>query len=85
MDAVSNTTDEMIDVFKGSRPLVTDQWDTIHLQSMTGDYGSESKFFKNAGFGKVFASEQMWSFNGGRKWPSTYGYFDEGGSFEDQC
>lgn len=78
MDAVSNTTGEMIDVFSGSPPEVTDQWDTVHIQSMTGDYGAETKFFKDAGFGKVLASEEMSTLNGGKEWPSTYGFFDEG-------
>jgi hypothetical protein len=80
ISSVTNTDAAIIALFNGSRPRTTDQWETIHIQSMTAEFGDERKFLKEAGFGSVISAEEIAAFNGDKEYPSTFGYWDEGPS-----
>jgi hypothetical protein len=47
---------------------------------MTADFGDERQFLRNAGFGTIIAAEDISKFRTDKKYPSTYGYWDEGTS-----
>jgi hypothetical protein len=80
MTSVTDTTDEIDAIFNNSRPVTTDQWETVHIQSSTGqwDYGKE--IIKATGFNSVITAEHLAELNGYKQFPSTFGYFDEGAS-----
>ena len=80
MNSVTNTEAEMMAFFNGSRPNTTDQWETAHFQSMTGEWEDERGIIKACGFNSVFVAEDIAEFNGGQEFPTTFGYFDEGNS-----
>jgi phosphoglycerol transferase MdoB-like AlkP superfamily enzyme len=65
-------------ILNGSRLKTTDQWETAHFQSMTAEFGNEERFFRDLGFGTIFSAEHMTERNGGKEYPSTFGYWDEG-------
>jgi len=77
ISSVAFMDEEIIALFNGSRPATTDQWETLHIQSMTADFGEERQFLRNAGYGTIFAAEDLAKFNGNKEYPSTYGYWDE--------
>ena len=65
-------------VYRNQSRRTTDKWETVHVHSSTGkwDYGRE--VIKDSGFDAVILAEDIWQLNGGQKYPSTFGYFDDG-------
>jgi hypothetical protein len=78
MGSVTNTGNELMALFNGSRPNTTDQWETIHIQSMTGKWEDEAGIIRACGFNSVITAEDIAEFNGHQDFPSIFGYFDEG-------
>ena len=78
MNSVTNTENEVFEIFNGTRPNTTDQWETVHIGASTGgwDYGRE--IIKQAGFNAVITAEQLAELNGHKPFEHTFGYFDEG-------
>ena len=79
MGSATDTESELMAVFMNdSRPRTTDQWETVHIQSSTGDWDNGKKIIKGTGFNSVILAEHLMELNGGIEFPSTFGYFDEG-------
>jgi hypothetical protein len=78
LNTVSHIDDEIFAAFNGSRRQTTDRWETIHIQSMTADFGDEKTFLRNAGFSALISAEEIAKYNGGLEFPSVFGYWDEG-------
>ena len=78
INSVTDISDEISSFLHGERPNTTDQWETTHFQSMTGDWDGELEIYKAVGFSSVFDAEQISQFNGDQEHPSVFGYFDEG-------
>ena len=78
MNSVTDTHSEIMALFNGSRPRTTDQWETVHIQSMTGEWENEAGLLRATGFNTVITAEDIAQFNGDAPHPSTFGYFDEG-------
>ena len=78
MGSVTKTEHEIISLFNGSRPNTTDQWETVHIQSMTGEWENEGGIIRACGFNAVITAEDIAEFNGHKPFPTTFGYFDEG-------
>jgi Sulfatase len=82
MNTVTNTESELMAVFNGSVPTTTDHWDAVHIQSMTGEWDYGKEIIKATGFDSVIVAEHLAKFNGGKEFPSTFGYFDTGSFFQ---
>ena len=79
MNLVADTDSEVNAIFQNnSRPRTTDQWETTHSQAMTGEWDFGKTLFKDAGFINLIRAEVMKELNGGRKFDSAFGYYDEG-------
>lgn len=78
INSVTDTSDEVSRFLHGKRVDTTDQWETAHFQSMTGDWDHELSIWKDIGFSAVFDAEQMIPFKDDEEFPSVFGYFDEG-------
>lgn len=78
MNLVTNTESEINAIFNNSRPSTTDNWETIHLQAMTGEWDNEKHILKSAGFNTLFNAESLDNLNGKKPYDSSFGYFDEG-------
>ena len=81
INSVTDISNETSRFLHGERLETTDQWETAHFQSMTGEWESELELLKAVGFSSVFDAEQISQFNGGKAYPSVFGYFDEGRLF----
>ena len=82
MSSVTDTESELMAVFTNdSRPPVTDQWETVHIQSSTGEWDYGKEIIKATGFHSAILGEQLKKLNGGVPFPSTFGYYDEGIEF----
>ena len=79
MSAVTDTESEIMAVFMNdSRPRTTDQWETVHIQSSTGDWDYGKEIIKAAGFHTLIRAEHLAQMNGDKEFPNTFGYYDEG-------
>jgi len=78
MNSVTSTDDEFMALFQGERPNTTDQWETVHIQSMTGEWEDERGIIRDTGFNAVITAEQIAEFKGHQDYPTTFGWFDEG-------
>lgn len=78
INSVTDISHEILSLLHGNRSETTDQWETTHFQSMTGQWDGELEILKAVGFSSVFDAESMSKFNGNKEFPSSFGYFDEG-------
>jgi hypothetical protein len=79
LSSVTNTEEELMDIFRNnSRPRTTDQWETVHIHSSTGEWDLGRDVIKSMGFNSVILAEQLAELNGRKQFPSTFGYFDDG-------
>jgi len=77
--SVTNTEEELMALFRNdSRPRTTDQWETVHIHSSTGEWDLGRDVIKSMGFNSVILAEQLAELNGYKEFPSTFGYFDDG-------
>ena len=83
VNSVTDTSDEIAGFLHGEHPATTDQWETAHFQSMTGEWEDELGIYKACGFSSVFDAERILTFKEGedKEFPSVFGYFDEGRLF----
>lgn len=84
MNLVTNTESEINAIFNNSRPSTTDNWETIHVQTMTGEWDNEKHILKGAGFETLFNAESLDNLNGEKPYESAFGYFDEGRPLFDE-
>ena len=85
INAVTDISQETFNTLNNEAPRTTDQWETAHFQSMTGQWENEAGLLKKAGFESLFLAEELWQFKTAEgvenKFPTTFGYFDEGSTF----
>ena len=70
--------------FWNMSPRTTDQWETVHVSSNTGDWDKGKNVIKDSGFNTAILAEHIAKFNGGKEFPNTFGYFDDGMRFPTQ-
>lgn len=85
MNLAINTDSEINALFNNSRPSTTDEWETIHLQTMTGEWDNGFHLFKSAGFSTVITAENIANLNENKPFDTAFGYFDEGSSLALIC
>jgi len=78
INLVTNRDAEIVNIFNDSMTSTNDFWETIHIQSMSGEWDSDREVYKRMGFGTVFTAEEIARFNGNKNYESDFGYFDEG-------
>jgi hypothetical protein len=81
LNSVTDISEEISSFLHGKPSETTDQWETAHFQSMSGEWEDEIGILKAVGFSSVFDAEKISQFNGGEEFPSSFGYFDEGSYF----
>jgi phosphoglycerol transferase MdoB-like AlkP superfamily enzyme len=79
MNSVTDTQSEILALTNHSRPRTTDQWETVHIETATGEYDHEKAILKAAGFNTVITAEDLGSAKNLGEWPSAMGYYDERG------
>lgn len=78
MNSVTNTEDEIFDLWNSTRPRTTDQWETVHIAASTGEWDYGKEIIRGAGFNAVMTAEHLAKLNGDKVFDHTFGYFDEG-------
>jgi len=82
LNTVGDHSSEVFDTLNSQQPRTTDQWETAHFQSMTGQWEDEAGLLKKTGFQSTFLAEEIWRFKIAQgvdaDFPTTFGYFDEG-------
>jgi len=81
MNSVTNTENEIFDIWNATRPRTTDQWETVHIAASTGEWDCGKEIIKAAGFNAVMTAEHLGQLNGNKPFEHTFGYFDEGRLF----
>ena len=71
-----------MNVFRNITTTTTDQWETVHIHSSTGQWDWARDIIKGTGFNSVILAEDMAELNGWKEFPNTFGYFDDGYSLE---
>jgi hypothetical protein len=81
MNSVTDTQSEILALVNGSesRPRTTDMWETVHIETATGQYDHEKEILQSAGFNTVITAEELGSAKNLGEWPSAMGYYDEQG------
>ncbi len=80
LNSISNTEDEIMDLYRNKSRRTTNKWETVHVHSSTGAWDLGREIIKDSGFDAVILAEEIAEFNGGKEFPSTFGYFDDGPS-----
>jgi hypothetical protein len=78
MNSVTNLEKEIFDLFNSTRPRTTDQWETVHIGSSTGEWDYGKEIIKNTGIQAVMTAEHLAEMNGDKTFDHSFGYFDEG-------
>jgi hypothetical protein len=78
MNSVTDREAELMDVFRNITTRTTDQWETVHIHSSTGEWDWARDIIKGSGFNTVILAEDLAKLNGGQEFPNTFGYFDDG-------
>lgn len=82
MSSVTDRETEVMAFFKNATtPRTTDQWETVHVQSSTGEWDRGKEIIKGTGMNIAILGEQLAELNGDVPFPSTFGYYDEGTIF----
>jgi phosphoglycerol transferase MdoB-like AlkP superfamily enzyme len=79
MNSVTNTEKEILELVNGTRPRTTDFWETVHIETATGEYDHEKDILQTAGFNTVITAEDLGAAKHLGEWPSALGYYDERG------
>jgi len=66
INLVTNRDTEIVNIFNDSMTSTNDFWETIHIQSMSGEWDSDREVYKRMGFGTVFKAEEIERFNGNK-------------------
>lgn len=78
MNSVTNTDDELMATFWNATRRTRDKWETVHIQSSTGEWDYGKGIIKATGMDATIFAENLAQMNGLKDFPSTFGYFDEG-------
>jgi hypothetical protein len=78
MNSVTNTDDELMATFWNATRRTRDKWETVHIQSSTGEWDYGKGIIKATGMDATIFAENLAQMNGRKDFPSTFGYFDEG-------
>jgi hypothetical protein len=78
INLVTNRDGEIVDIFNDSAKSTSDIWETLHIQSMSGEWDYDRELYKRMGFDAIVTAEEIGMFNGHKEWESDFGYFDEG-------
>lgn len=78
LNSFSDTKDEIMDLYRNKIRRTTDKWETVHVHSSTGTWDWGREVIKDSGFDAVILAEEIAELNGGKEFPSTFGYFDDG-------
>jgi hypothetical protein len=78
LNSLSSTENEIMDSYKNKSRPTTDKWETVHVHSSTGTWDWGREVIKESGFDAIILAEEIYQLNGGKEYPSTFGYFDDG-------
>ena len=81
MSSVTDRDSELVAGFRNESLWTTDQWETTHIASSTGEWDHGKEIIKGTGMNSAVFAEQIAEMNGNQSFPSTFGYFDEGRLF----
>jgi phosphoglycerol transferase MdoB-like AlkP superfamily enzyme len=79
INSVTDVESEILALANYTRPRVTDNWETVHIETATGVYDHEKEILQKAGFSTVITAEDLaenWSLG---EFDSPMGYYDERG------
>jgi hypothetical protein len=78
MSSVTDRSSELMAGFRNESVWTTDEWETAHIGSSTGEWDMGKEIIKATGMNSAIFAEQLADMNGNKPFPSTFGYFDEG-------
>jgi hypothetical protein len=70
---------EMLAIINDTRPELTDMWETIHVETATGEWDHEKELLETVGFSTVVTAEEIGEARHLGEWDGTTGYLDEYG------
>jgi phosphoglycerol transferase MdoB-like AlkP superfamily enzyme len=59
INSVTKTEDEILAIASGTRPEITDMWETVHIEAASGAYDHEKDILEAAGFSTVLTGEDI--------------------------
>jgi len=77
INTVTNTESEILAIANSTRPRITDNWETVHVETATGVYDHEKEILQRAGFSTVVTAEDVDELMGLGEFDSPLGYYDE--------
>lgn len=77
MNSITKTQSELLSIANGTRPLVTDDWEVVHIETATGEYDHEKEILEGVGFATGLTAEDIALIIPEREFDSPMGYYDE--------
>jgi hypothetical protein len=79
INSVTKTETELLAIINGTRPAVTDMWETTHIETATGTWDHEKELLETTGFTTVITAEEIGEARHLGEFDGNTGYVDEYG------